>query len=337
VVTADELLVRPYAAPEFLVQGLIPRRGTVLISADTGAGKSALLIHAALALTAGRVVAGRFEVAPDTRPVLYVNGEMGPSTLAPYVHQAKAGLRMDSCAGLIFEGTDGLAVFRFNGSPELRDRLLATIEQLRPSLVIFDTLRALFEVDEKDELEARRVCSWLSCIAERYDCATVLSHHQRKLGAISNSGRERAAGSRDWIAAVDVHIELKARSGQALHAIRLDKTRFPIEGAMPGTEWAVEARLDMSTSPPRSTFLAGEPMANGQGGAGSVDDAAEEIRARLEAEGPLDRERLGAKTGTLRRAWEKLKSAGELVEVGREGRRPIYGLTGIHDDKERSC
>jgi hypothetical protein len=53
----------------------------------------------------------------------------------------------------MFEGADGLSTQRFRvGACDAveRKRFETTIAQTRPSLVVIDTLRALFDLDEKE-------------------------------------------------------------------------------------------------------------------------------------------------------------------------------------------
>jgi len=65
-----------------------------------------------------------------------------------------------------------------------------------------------------------------------------------------------------------------------------------------------------------------------------LDDVVDEMRARLEAEGPMTLEQLGATKGNAKRAYEQLKAAGEAIEVGKDGRKRLYGLAGLHDDPQ---
>lgn len=114
-----------------------------------------------------------------------------------------------------------------------------------------------------------------------------------------------------------------------MRALRVDKTRFPFAGVRTGTEWPLTAELDDSATPPRSTIIAGDP---GTGDARqSVDDAIEDLRARLESDGPLTREQMGAMNGNAKRAYDAMRHTGELVECGKVGRTQLYRLA---DDVE---
>ena len=159
-VDAAELLAADYAEPRFTIEHLVGERGITLVSSDTGGGKTATLINASVALALGERVAGRFATVASDRPVLFVNGEMGGDLLQQYLHQAVAAFAAPLLAGRIyFEGAGGLATFRFR--PADCARLERLVERLDPVLVIFDTMRALFEVDENDAGDVRRPFAYL--------------------------------------------------------------------------------------------------------------------------------------------------------------------------------
>jgi hypothetical protein len=185
-------------------------------------------------------------------------------------------------------------------------------------------MRATLIQDENDIAEVRAAFGWLRSLAVRFGCAIMVAHHLRKLSAVSNATRERVSGSRDIIASVDVHIAAKSREGRALHALTLDKTRMPVESAMPGTTWPIEAKLVPGKS---STFEAGDPEGRTES-ATSVEDAADAIRSLLDAEGPKSAQELRVRSGNMRRAFDELRKAGDVVLVGKPGKSPLYGLVG---------
>jgi hypothetical protein len=248
---------------------------------------------------------------------------MNSDSLQQYLHQAVAAFAKPLPPGRIhFEGAGGLATFRFQ--PDDQVRLERLIKRLSPVLVVFDTMRALFEVDENDAGDVRRPFAYLRQLCENHDCSAVVAHHVRKIGQVSNSDRERVSGSRDIIAAVDVHVALKSVDGRPLHAIKIDKTRFPHAGVAVGTEWPVTATLEPGT-PPRSIILAAEHTSP-KVVAEKLAHAEAAILERLEAEGPLTIAALGADRGNAKRAFETLRKAKAVVVVDKVGRKKLYGL-----------
>jgi len=266
-------------------------------------------------------------------PILYFNGEMAPDTLRGYLHQALSGLgktAADLLSGrFMFEGDSGYSslALAHDNPPGLRFEAL--LARLRPSVVVLDTLRGLTHLDENDTRAVRELLNWLEKLAVKYGCCIVVLHHLRKLGPVSNSDRERVAGSRDLIAAADVHLAFKSTDGRPMHGLTLGKTRFPADGIGQGTHWPVEARLDMAVTPPRSTFTIGEPDSATM--AASIDDDEDEILAAIDAEGPRTIEQLGARTGNRKRAYERLLKGGTIVKRGTVERKSLYGRPAEYD------
>jgi hypothetical protein len=323
-VDATDLLSQSYEPPRFWAEHIGPEPSIVLLLGDTGSAKTALLLHMAVALAAGVPIAGKFAVAQDA-VVLYVNGEMGREAIVRYLQEAAGGLSVAvPRSRLFFEGDDGVATWRFMENPAALEQLVA---DLRPTVVILDTQRALLVEDEVDTPGVRRAFGWLRThIVNAYGASVLVAHHLRKIGPVSNSARERVAGSRDILASVDVHIAAKARDGCALHALKLDKTRTPFQGVCAGAEWPVEARLEMG-APNRSIFIAGDVTSAATAADSSADDkAADEIRARLEVDGALTIDDLKANGGAAKRAMERLRKIGEVVPAGKRDRKTLYAL-----------
>jgi RecA-family ATPase len=93
------------------------------------------------------------------------------------------------------------------------------IGNVRPSLVVIDTQRALFDLDEKEATQVGPAFTWLGEISTAYRCCIVVLHHLRKMGAMNNGERERVSGSRALITGVDVHLQAKASGGQPMRAL----------------------------------------------------------------------------------------------------------------------
>jgi len=331
IVDAADLLAKPYQPTEFLVDPIIPRVGTVLLSGDTGSAKTAFMIHVALSVAVERSVAGRFAVVRDSRPILFFNGEMGGALLRTYLHQAAAGIEAEIPKGrILFHGEDG------RSQAQLSDFADPTLEELAarysPAMIVIDTQRAMFGIDENETGAVILACNRLQAVAQSGQLVVVLSHHQRKRGPTSNSARELVAGSRHWLAGVDAHLVADSRNGRAMHALKIDKMRAPSENGVTGTEWPVEARLEMHAQPHRSIFAIGDALPAGNARTkGSIDDEADNLRGKLGADGPLTRAELGADCGNRKRAFAQLREAHEIVLVEKRGKQSYFGLAGVHD------
>ena len=332
-IDAADLLQRPYAAPRFLVEHLIPERAITLLSADTGAGKSSFLLHTALSIAFALPVAGRFGVAVRDAPLLYLNGEMSIDVLTRFLHANAAGIGVDVAdlpkGRLLFEGDSGLTDF-FLGFHDRgpADRLEQLLERTRPAVLVLDTFRALFEADESKTKEVRTVFAWLRTLTERFDCSIAVAHHIRKLSQVSNGARERVSGSRDLIGAVDVHVALRSLGGQPANYVLIDKTRMPSGGVSAGTEWPLQASW-LDGEPPQSRFAAGEPTRQNTA---TTETAQQEILDVLNAEGPKTIADLGAGGGSRKRALDALRENGSIIVVGKSGRAVLLGVKSAHEN-----
>jgi RecA/RadA recombinase len=337
-IDAADLLLRPYEPPSFLVAPIIPTAGAIVVlTGDTGSGKTALLLHICICVALGLPVAGRFEVSENARPVLYVNGEMSTEVLRMYLHQALAGLGLTQIphGRFLFEGSDAVATLRFS-DPDTRRVLEGLLTEKQPGLVVIDTQRAIMGIDEKDAGEVRDAYTYLRNLANEHSTTFGVAHHVRKIGDVSNSARERVSGSRDILAAADVHLALRSRDSSPVHGLHLGKTRFPVDDIAAGTEWPLEAKLLPALTPSgplRSVFIAA-PHANSDEVRDKLEDAKAQILATLDIEGPMTLEALDAEKGSRKRAYETLKKAGDIVVCGKDGRKTLYGLPDDGDDPD---
>jgi len=309
-IDAAVLLAHPYEPPRFCAQHIIPEKSLVLLTGDTGSGKSAFLLHAAVAVALGIPIAGKFAVQPDL-VALYLNGEMTNDTVARYLQEAAA---------------DGVATWRYL---ENRDALAGLVDRIRPDIVILDTQRALLIDEENEASVVRQTFAWLRThIVNAYNCSVIVAHHLRKPGEKSNSPRNRVSGSRDIIASVDVHLAIESLGGAAMRALLLDKTRTPFEGVCAGNEWPITAQLEFG-APNRSIFAASDPDTR-EGAAlktaTAVTEAEDDIIASLEAEAPRSTKALNVAAASRKRAFENLRKAGLIVEAGKDGRMVLWEL-----------
>lgn len=343
-VDLDKLEIPP---PSFVVEHLFPIGALVLLSGDTGSCKTAFLVHAMVAFAFGLPVGSRFDVVRGAGPVLYFNGELDPALMQSTMRAAARGLRVrldDLPKGRIhFVGDQGMADLRFKSErpdDDARASFEMTLQERRPSIVAFDTCRALFDFDEKETAHVRAEFGWLKSLATKHRCCIVVVHHLRKIGGTSNSERERVSGSRDLVAAVDVHLAVKATNGQPMRALYIDKTRHPLAEVRAGVEFPVEAIFDPPAATGecgQSTFVVGAP---GLADSMLTSESAlqRDLLARLDAEGPLTRNQLGAGdrgSGNMKRAFNELVKRGRIIKTGRKSARSdLWTIAGSNDDSE---
>jgi hypothetical protein len=194
-------------APRWIVVDQVERRQVVVVSADTGAAKSIVVQHLAV-----QGVAGLSWLGHETRldRVLYLDEENPRNTV---MRRLKAmGLQADELGSkLRYYNRKGLAI----GDGGQTDAWLEQeCERFSPDLIIVDTLMAATAIAEtNDNGQAVKMMGHLRSLAERFDCAVIVLHHERKRSKDHpNSSGQAMMGARQWAGQADAHMTLTVAS-----------------------------------------------------------------------------------------------------------------------------
>ncbi|MES2665414.1 MAG: AAA family ATPase [Pseudomonadota bacterium] len=185
------------AVPErkWLVPDLIPARTVTLLYGDGGTGKSLLALQLAVAVATGQRWLGR-ETQGGQCVFLSAEDE------ADELHRRLSDILAHE--GADFAGLDRLTLRSMAGE----DALLAQIEgphkpllptplceeidallaDLKPALLVLDTLADLFPGNENDKAQVRQFVGILKGLAIRHDCAVVTLAHPSMSGMASGTG-----------------------------------------------------------------------------------------------------------------------------------------------------
>lgn len=223
----------------WIVDGLIPEAGVIVLAGDPGAGKTLLAIDVALRLAHGMGWLGR-----DCKPAstLYLAGE-GGSGLASRLRAWKAANSgskpLTDCFVSVHDGVPDLT------SPSAISEMEQLIVDSRavygrvPDIVVIDTLAmAIPGSDENDSGAIGKVMQVLSELRRRYGCTFIIIHHFRKPagdrgkgGSSHRSSMHMVRGSTAIVGAADVVLlavnddgnrtleAAKVRDGESLRAI----------------------------------------------------------------------------------------------------------------------
>ena len=217
----DALPPPPWLAPPYLM-----RQEITLLHGLGAAGKSMLIIIWAIALALGRRF-GRLEPAQRLRVIL-TNFE---EKAAEQMRRISAALRFFGATPADLQGW----LYRVSLGPkgdvtmfELDDngvhttacwRALETVcEQIKPDAVALDPFIAINAVPENDNQLMRRVMTVMKLgLAQRFDCALLLAHHDAKgAGENEDSDQGNARGAGDIVFAA--RFELAVRKMTAAQA-----------------------------------------------------------------------------------------------------------------------
>jgi KaiC/GvpD/RAD55 family RecA-like ATPase len=189
--TAAELAEKELGATEWLLTGLMPVGGMVILYGAPKAGKTTFALAAAVANAGGRPFLGE---SPNPVPVLWLDLEQ-PERVTKK-RMIEAGADTTSMPFHIWHGS----------SPRVED-LMATIDELGAKLVVVDSLsRWLMLRDENDNAELNRTLGPILDQFRKRDVTLALIHHDRK--SDGDHGKNlRGAGS--LLAMCDIAIEVR--------------------------------------------------------------------------------------------------------------------------------
>ena len=161
---------------EWVWKGWLPRGLLSLLGAAPGAGKSLLALD-----LARRIIHGA--PFPDGQPaggpgakVIYVDSESIPHLILKRVSAWQMDLRQ---LHLLLPCPAEMLDFSLAGH---RDRLVEMTAELRPELVVIDSLSSISSKGENSVEDVRALLSFLSALALDFRTALLLVHHLRKGG-----------------------------------------------------------------------------------------------------------------------------------------------------------
>lgn len=275
-------------APPTLIDGLLGRGETMLLSAPSKAGKSWLAISMAYGIATGSDWLG---FACRKGHVAYANLEIGGTYFARRceAYRRAAGLRYDpdikidvlNARGLMLDATS----FSRGVEARYRDGGL--------DVMVVDCAYMLESGSENDVEAVRPLLASLGSLCRSLGCSLVLIHHQAKYGAAGKSVTDRMAGSGAFARWPDVIADLSPidASGepevseqlreQGYRALRLSfecrnaRSPEPIELIFTGTRFLQDESGRLAGCP-----LSGSPTAAGARGGAESSKATEATRER---------------------------------------------------------
>lgn len=194
--TLEELYNQQFPEQEWLVDGLIPLGSLSMFSGEPKSFKSYLTQCLAMSIATGQPFLGKFAVTSGK--VLIVDEENPPRiTRARFNDMAmppskdivllpKKGVRMDQ--------------------PKSVEALLRLVDEVKPRLIIIDSLTKMHSKNENQSNEMSDVFNEIKKLM-RDDRAVVLIHHHRKAyGAEKRGDGQSIRGSSNIFAELDAHI-----------------------------------------------------------------------------------------------------------------------------------
>lgn len=209
VLPAHRLEATP-AEQRWLVEGLWGREAVGIIGGEPKCGKSFLALQLATAVASGKPCLGRFAVKQPGRVLLYaaedalhvVRERLGGLCVRQGLSLSKLDLWVITAPRLRLDLEDD------------RQKLVATVDQLKPTLMILDPFVRLYRVDENVSAAVAPLLDFLRRIQRRFACAISVVHHSRKGGALRAGQALR--GSSEFHAWGDSNLYLRRHGDEKL-------------------------------------------------------------------------------------------------------------------------
>jgi hypothetical protein len=175
--SAMEFLGADFPIPEHLVEGLIPKEGTVMVFALPHSLKSWFTLGLGIASTRAGFALGKLEVKKPVRTLL-IQVEDFPGQLQWRMREI---LKAEAFRDWDPDNFNVIPRCGLN-LPDARwhQNLMREIETFRPDHIIFDVLRRIFRGNINDPKETGLFLEQIDSFREKFGCTTTLVHHENR-------------------------------------------------------------------------------------------------------------------------------------------------------------
>jgi RecA-family ATPase len=212
----SELVGEP-PAQKWLVRDFIPHRCVTLLYGDGGTGKSLAALQLCFAAATGTSWLG-MPCDPGRSLFITAEDEMDELHRRAAAIMRGTGFFPSDCDGLHLASLNGQDAVLAAPNPKtglmeptaLFRRVRATIERIRPGVVVLDTLADIFGGDEIKRVQARQFIQLLQGLASRadWDLSVIVLGHPSVAGMNSGAG---SSGSTAWSNSVRSRLYLERR------------------------------------------------------------------------------------------------------------------------------
>ncbi len=190
--------------PRWLVEGLWGDQAVGILGGEPKCCKSFLALDLAVSVASGTACLGQFQPARTGRVLLY------PAEDAlPIVRQRLEGICLARSAELRLLDLQVITAPALRlDLPQDQQRLLETVDLLRPILLVLDPFVRLHRVNENDSGEVAPILAYLRELQRRYELAVAVVHHAKK-GAAHERAGQALRGSSEFHAWGDSNLYLR--------------------------------------------------------------------------------------------------------------------------------
>lgn len=199
--------------PSWVVDKMVPTESITIISAPPAQYKTWLALDIAISVALGKAVFDHFETKQTN--VLIIDEESGRGRLRKRLQMLgvtdETPIAIASCE-------------RFKLDEESAESTTDFCLANSIGLVVFDSLTRIHNADENSAKDMSVVMSNFKRLTQD-GIAVIVIHHNRKPGQFGGGGANEMRGSGDILAASDVQISVKRKSGTNLITVSQNKNR----------------------------------------------------------------------------------------------------------------
>lgn len=233
----------PLEPMRWLATSRIPAGDATILSGDGGGGKTTVALQLAVAVERG--LGDWLGTTCESGSVVFFSGEEPEQEMYRRLARvaSKRGIDWTEVERLYFHFADPdrclLGVARHNGpiaATPLFESLAAKILDIRPALVVVDSIAAVFGGNQNDRTHARSFVGLFRKLARHAGCAVLLLDHPSLSGMTSGTGR---GGSMDWQNATRarLHLETEGERDGAGRVLEVKKTNYGPPGEKVRLRW----------------------------------------------------------------------------------------------------
>lgn len=246
IVPADSLCAKPPATPEILIEGMLYRGGTMLLSGPSKAHKTFTMLDMACAVAEGRPWLG-FKTIKT--PVLYVNLELQNFAVAKRVDQICKALNTKPSSNLHLWNLRGHSVTLF----KITALLPKMIKAIGAGLVVIDPhykISSVSSMEENSNDDQGRLLSALEALCGLNGASLVICHHFAKGDSSVKNAIDRASGGGVFARWGDVMLTFTPHEEEAAMSVEMALRNFaPVEPFVVRwnhPRWSLDDELDPS-------------------------------------------------------------------------------------------
>jgi RecA-family ATPase len=228
----------------WLATNRIPAADVTILSGDGGGGKTTVALQ--LAVSVAHDLGDWLGTTCETGPVIFYSAEEPENEMRRRLHRVtrKRGIDADDIENLHFHFADADHCLLGTGVPngtikptDLFGSLYQAALEIRPSLIIVDSIAATFGGNQNDRVHARMFVNLFRRLALHADCAGLLLDHPSLSGMTNGTGR---GGNMDWNNAARARLYLRSvenDEGAAGREFEVMKTNYGPPGEKVALRW----------------------------------------------------------------------------------------------------